>query len=1252
MGAADASATVKYWIGTGGDSFNDNAKWSTTTGGVNDTTAPGSSDIATFDANGNTNVALDTTVNVDGIDINSGYTATLTQSASVTVTVGDADYDQADGIFAGSDAAIDIDGRFIQTGGTFTATTGTMSWGTINESVADNMTLTGGTFNHNGGTVVIEGNCGSHNCKTFDVDTTLTLNNLTMSNGGNFSVTITSGDTIVVEGDYIASNDVHTGILELQGNVTATTGSQGTALVNFTGTNNQVVDLTGALGIFNGNITVNKPSGVVRFDSDATFDGSGQTFDITSGEVEANGTNINITGAAITIAASGTFTAGTGTHLLRQLSSSGTFNGDSSDITVVNGSLVIGGGTFTAPSGTLSIIDNFTHTSGATFVHNGGTLDFSGNSGGRTIDVTASETFGSMIFNDSGGWTATVASNDILILTGDLTFTKGPVNTSGTSNIRVDGNVTVGSTAGNSTIPITFTGSGNSSFTLDATKIGVLNGDISVDKTGGDVTLMSALTMDAGGQDLTLVEGRFNVNGQTLSVVGTLSVESGGDYAMTGDESAPAPTLASGSIVTYTATSGSRVIQDYNYSLSTLGFDGVGGTFLMTVGGETVNNLTITNGIFDLNGQILTVSTTFSNNGTLKLEGGEATVSLTNDTDSGTIYYKGDGSTPYTGLKAGNDYFNLTFDNAGNSWNLNAALDVDGDFAITNGDVQTGTNNVNVAGNWTVAAAYTAGSNTTTFDGTSGTQTVITGGTGDNFDFNNVVINNSGTWVQISTNSMDIDGSLTITAGTLDMNTFNLAAATFSNNGTLRLQGGETATLANDTDSGLIFYSGDGATAYTSLAVGDYYFDVEFDSGANTWTLNAAMDINGDLDIANGSLITGGFGITLAGNFTNAATFTHGSGAVTLDGTGQSIIGATTFYNLSKTVSSADTLTFTATETHAIDNNLTLQGAAGQLLSLVTTSGGSAVNLAAAGTVTTQYLSVQDINNTGSTIQCTSGCTDVSGNTGWNFVAAGGGGTPTPGTGPAAAVTSATLMSPNGGEILQGNSMYNITWSASGDSLDTISLHYSKDNGQTYSLIAANEPNDGSYSWTVPNETAVTGKIRVDAVTSTGGVLIDDSSNASFSITSITVVPEPEITEPEQTGPVLAEMLSPTGEVLEIREGSLFRGVELSGVYQVVDGTRYVFPNEETFLSYFADFSGVQQVNDDQLRAIKFGGRMIMNVGQLIKIQSDNRVYVVLEGGVLQHIPDEETAISTYGADWAQLVHDISVVFWFDYTHS
>ena len=45
---AAAHAATKYWIGASGN-FGDNTRWSTTSGGTNDTTKPGASDIATFD---------------------------------------------------------------------------------------------------------------------------------------------------------------------------------------------------------------------------------------------------------------------------------------------------------------------------------------------------------------------------------------------------------------------------------------------------------------------------------------------------------------------------------------------------------------------------------------------------------------------------------------------------------------------------------------------------------------------------------------------------------------------------------------------------------------------------------------------------------------------------------------------------------------------------------------------------------------------------------------------------------------------------------------------------------------------------------------------------------------------------------------------------------------------------------------------------------------------------------------------------
>ena len=49
--AGEAQAAVRSWIGAAGN-FSDATRWSTTSGGANDTTAPGSADVATFDGGG------------------------------------------------------------------------------------------------------------------------------------------------------------------------------------------------------------------------------------------------------------------------------------------------------------------------------------------------------------------------------------------------------------------------------------------------------------------------------------------------------------------------------------------------------------------------------------------------------------------------------------------------------------------------------------------------------------------------------------------------------------------------------------------------------------------------------------------------------------------------------------------------------------------------------------------------------------------------------------------------------------------------------------------------------------------------------------------------------------------------------------------------------------------------------------------------------------------------------------------------
>ena len=75
-----------------------------------------------------------------------------------------------------------------------------------------------------------------------------------------------------------------------------------------------------------------------------------------------------------------------------------------------------------------------------------------------------------------------------------------------------------------------------------------------------------------------------------------------------------------------------------------------------------------------------------------------------------------------------------------------------------------------------------------------------------------------------------------------------------------------------------------------------------FTLNTNTSTLNVPGNVTnaGTLQVSSGA-------ITLTGDWSNSGTFTQGTSTVTLNGTSQSISGTTTFYGLSKTVTTAAT---------------------------------------------------------------------------------------------------------------------------------------------------------------------------------------------------------------------------------------------------------------------------------------------------------------------------------------------------------
>ncbi len=136
---------------------------------------------------------------------------------------------------------------------------------------------------------------------------------------------------------------------------------------------------------------------------------------------------------------------------------------------------------------------------------------------------------------------------------------------------------------------------------------------------------------------------------------------------------------------------------------------------------------------------------------------------------------------------------------------------------------------------------------------------------------------------------------------------------------------------------------------------------------------NSTIDI-GDLiihpsDSGGVNQIEAGSGsLYVSGNWTNSDTFIAGSSSVILDGVNQVLDGSTTFFNLNKTVTAADTLYFTAGTTQTVTGNAILQGVSGQLLSLRSTASPTSWNfsLAAGAVKSISYVDVQDSDASGS----------------------------------------------------------------------------------------------------------------------------------------------------------------------------------------------------------------------------------------------------------------------------------------------
>ncbi len=363
--------------------------------------------------------------------------------------------------------------------GMFIAPTGNMNIGGIWDANQTLFLHSGGAFDNNGGTVVINPNLPcTQRTFTLDVLPSTWFYNMVINGTTGCSspiITTASGDVIQMAGDFTHTDGIINGDFTFWGNLSiAATSDGGTGTLTANGNGAQTYSqAAGSARTIQ--IIVDKPSG--------TFSAAGGT------------TNFNMQSFTLK---SGTFTAPTG-----NMNIGGIWNNNQ---TLFNHM----GGTFSHNNGTVVLNPNLPCTQ-YTF----------------TVDVLPSTQFYNFQFNGTTGCSSPIFANgagDSLDVINNLTYTDGISN----NLVTAGGNVTVASTFDGGNGKLIFTGSNAQNFDLTGATA-LFNGSIIVDKAANNVTLLSTCTLDAGAsQSISFQNGKMiTTSSNLLRVDRTVGVSGG-----------------------------------------------------------------------------------------------------------------------------------------------------------------------------------------------------------------------------------------------------------------------------------------------------------------------------------------------------------------------------------------------------------------------------------------------------------------------------------------------------------------------------------------------------------------------------------------------------------------------------------------------------------------------------------------------------------------------------------------------------
>ncbi|MBA3845183.1 MAG: LamG domain-containing protein [Planctomycetes bacterium] len=673
-----------------------------------------------------------------------GGTATQAFSAGLTM---------AGSTFVGSTGTVDVTGAFTMSGGAFTAPSGQMQ-------VSGAFARTGGTFTANGGEVLLDGGSQAITGST-------TFANLSKSTAAAVTLTFPAGGTQTV-----------TGVLTLEGDpsqlLTLASSSPGTRwLIDPQGTwsvdrvsvswsknlDATVIEPTNSV---NGGKTINwfavgegtawsngNATGIwsdaLNWDNGKPTAGKIALFDATSTDncavdedavalaVDIQAPYTHATDATITQGAGNSMTVGTSgwTQV------AGTFTGDTtgttSEMMTTSGAFALSGtGAFTSTRSSLVVGGNFTVSASSDFVHNSGTVLLKSASN-RTL--TCTDAFANLILNDclTGYWSFDDASSPALDASGNghhATWQGSPVRDTAVKPALHTQNA--------------------SSIDLDGTGQYLSLSDPAAFQTS-EITIASWVYVPVGPTWSDAADYRpiFNVtnNSTGFSLIGSVVDEV---WMMRGTANGEAPALPSRGVWHHVA--GTFVgVNQYCY------VDGVKGSLANWGGALTHPSAATANAWIGRNSR----------------SGGYY---LNAQLDDLRIYSAALSDAVIARMATGRNPANAT-----STVTLASTLDVDGDLTIASGGFATANYAINVGGSWTNSGGtVTPGTTTVTFDGTTSTDTILSG----DQSFATVVIAGSGSdWTCLDafqasaltqtastfrggTHRMRITGDLTLNGGT------------------------------------------------------------------------------------------------------------------------------------------------------------------------------------------------------------------------------------------------------------------------------------------------------------------------------------------------------------------------------------------------------------------------------------------------------------------------------------------------------